>query len=114
MTRFHRARFPSTSSVLLCGTKGGLDNAEGVRANHVIANRQVDSKISVRAFRPVPRDTIDRNPMEMPQEAEARIWVSALYGESELFVTARQAYTVTRILDAVYQSAATGKTIYFD
>lgn len=101
-------------SVLLCGTKGGIDNADGVRANHVVANRQVDSKIATRGFRLVPSNLIDRNPLVMPNEAEAKIWVDALLGEGELFVTAEQAYTVTRILDAIYESARTGKTIYFD
>ena len=52
--------------------------------------------------------------MVMPQEAEAKIWVDALYGEGELFVTPEQALTVTKVLDAIYESARTGKTIYFD
>lgn len=101
-------------SVLLCGTKGGLDNSDGVRANHVVANRQIDSKIATRAPRFMPSILIDRNPMVMPNVAEAEIWVNALLGKGDLFVTAEQAYTVTRILDAIYQSSATGKTAYFD
>ena len=101
-------------SVLLCGTKGGLDNSDGVRANHVVANRQLDSKIATRAPRFMPSNLIDRNPMVMPNVAEAEIWVNALLGKGGLFVTAEQAYTVTRILDAIYQSSATGKTAYFD
>ncbi len=110
---------PCEGMVRLCGTKGGLDtNGSGfgaeVVANHVIANRKIDSKISTRAFRPPFMNTIDRNPMEMPQDAEARIWVDALYGEGELFVTPEQALTVTKVLDAIYESAKTGKTIYFD
>lgn len=105
---------PHEGMVRLCGTKGGIDTYNGVIANHVIAGRQIDSKIATRGFRmPVP-GLIDRNPMEMPQEAEARIWVDALCGQGELFVTPEQALTVTRILDAIYASAASGKTIYFD
>jgi len=102
------------ASVLLCGTKGGLDNEDGVRANHVIAGRQVDSKIASRGFRFAPPNTIDRNPMLMPHEAEAEIWVNALLGRGELFVKAEQAYTVTKILDAIYISSRTGKTLYLD
>lgn len=105
---------PHEGMVRLCGTKGGIDTYNGVVANHVIAGRQIDSKIATRGFRrPVP-GLIDRNPMEMPQEAEARIWVDALCGQGELFVTPEQALTVTRILDAIYTSAASGKTVYFD
>jgi predicted dehydrogenase len=102
------------ASVLLCGTKGGLDNENGVRANHVIANRQIDSKIATRGFSFMPMNTIDRNPMVMPNVAEAEIWVNALLGKGELFVKPEQAFTVTKILDAIYESSNTGKTIYFD
>jgi len=101
--------------VKLCGTKGGLDTEDGVRANHVVAGRQVDSKIATRSpFSFRPAGTIDRNPMKNPNEAEAEIWVNALLGEGELFVTPEQAFTVTKILDAIYKSAESGKTIYFD
>lgn len=102
--------------VRLCGTKGGLDTAGfgEVTANHVIANRCVDSKIATRSMRPHMAGTIDRNPMVSPQDAEARIWVDALLGQGELFVTPEQALTVTKILDAIYESAKTGKTIYFN
>ena len=51
--------------------------------------------------------------MVQPQEAEAKIWVDALLGEGELFVTPEQALTVTKVLDAIYESARTGETIYF-
>lgn len=106
---------PTEGMVRLCGTKGGLDENGGVvTANHVIANRKVDSKITTRGFRPRMMNTIDRNPMVMPEEAEAKIWVDALLGEGELFVTPEQALTVTKILDAIYESAKTGKTIYFE
>lgn len=104
---------PVEGMVRLCGTKGGIDSNNGLVANHVIANRKVDSKISTRSFRPPIPNHIDRNPMESPEVAEARIWVDALLGKGELFVTPEQALTVTQILDAIYESARTGKTIYF-
>ena len=105
---------PVEGMVRLCGTKGGIDANNGVVANHVVANRKVDTKIATRGFRVARPNTIDRNPMVMPDEAEAKIWVDALYGEGELFVTPEQALTVTKVLDAIYESARTGKTIYFD
>ena len=107
---------PKEGMVRLCGTKGGLDTAGfgEVTANHVIANRCVDSKIATRSMFPRMAGTIDRNPMVSPQDAEAKIWVDALLGEGELFVTPEQALTVTKILDAIYESARTGKTIHFD
>jgi len=109
---------PHEGMVRLCGDKGGLDSGSGmggsVTANHIVANREVDSVIATRGFRPRNAGTIDRNPMLMPQEWEAKIWVDALLGEGELFVTPEQALTVTKVLDAIYESAKTGKTIYFD
>ncbi len=103
------------SSVLLCGTKGGLDTEDGVRANHVIANRQVVSQVSTRnMFRMAPPGLIDRNPMVLPNDAEATIWVNALLGRGELFVKPEQALTVTRILDAIYRSSESGQTIIFE
>lgn len=107
---------PKEGMVRLCGTKGGLDVAgfSEVIANHVIANRCVDSKIATRSPFPRMGGTIDRNPMVSPQDAEAKIWVDALLGQGDLFVTPEQALTVTKILDAIYESARTGKTIYFD
>ena len=39
--------------------------------------------------------------------------MKAIQGKGELFVTADQAYTVTRILEAIYTSSKTGKPVYF-
>ncbi len=101
--------------VRLCGTKGGIGTVGmDLVANHVVADRCIDSKIATRRMSFMPRNTIDRNPQLSPNEAEAKIWVDALYGEGDLFVTPEQALTVTKILDAIYKSAASGKTIYFE
>lgn len=106
---------PPRSSVLLCGTKGGLDSEDGVRANHVISNRQVISQISTRnPFHFMPPGIIDRNPIVMPNDAEASIWVNALSGRGELFIKPEEAFIITRILDAIYQSSQSGETIIFD
>lgn len=99
------------SSVILCGTKGGLDSENGVRANHVIANRQVLTNIETRAMN-VP--FTPHNPSLSPSDMEAKLWVDALMGRGELFVKPEEAFVVSKILDAVYRSAETGKTIYFD
>ncbi len=104
---------PVEGMVRLCGTKGGLDvNGGTVTANHVIANRCVDTKIATRGFRMPMPGLIDRNPQE--RFPEARIWVDALLGKGELFVLPEQALTVTKILDAIYRSAESGETIYFN
>jgi predicted dehydrogenase len=50
---------------------------------------------------------------ENPNHAEVRRWLDAILDGKELVVKPEQAYQVTRILDAVYRSAGTGKTVYF-
>jgi predicted dehydrogenase len=98
--------------VKLCGTKGGLDSGrEGVRLNQVLLGKQTITNIeTVSMFGRVH----SRNQVMNPNDAEATHWVNALKGRGELFVKPEEAFTVTKILDAIYKSAASGKTIYFD
>ena len=99
--------------VTLCGTKGGLDGSwrEGVRANHIIAGRQAVTNIETIS----PRERIHpRMDFKNPNEMEVHYWINALHGKGDLFVKPEQAFVVTNILDAIYESARTGETIYFD
>jgi predicted dehydrogenase len=89
---------------LLCGTKGGLDIEDGVRLNHIVAGQQAVTMVGTK---PRPSN-------QPPRSLEAELWVKALRGEGELFVTADQAFCVTKILDAIYESDRTGKPVYFD
>lgn len=47
-------------------------------------------------------------------ELECQTWIDALEGKGEIVVKPEQAMVVTRILEAIYESAKTGKAIYFD
>ena len=95
---------------MLAGTKGGLDTKEGrVRLNHVVAEYPTISWVGNKVRGYIPG--FSQGPA--PKSKEAEIWVKALKGEGELFVTADQAYVVTRILDAIYESNRTGKPVYF-
>lgn len=71
------------------------------------------------------RLSIERIPVEDPNDAntndliftypgataECKAWLDALEGKAELVVKPEQAYVVTQILDAVYESAKTGKLV---
>ncbi|MFC5449839.1 Gfo/Idh/MocA family protein [Paenibacillus aestuarii] len=46
-----------------------------------------------------------------PGFLEAKQWLECIIHDTEPLVTAEQAYVVTRILEAVYQSAETGQTV---
>lgn len=98
------------AEVLLCGTKGGIDNFDSeVTLNHVLAGQQAITKIGrkIPPFIPGYRGSAPK------RSREAEIWVNALKGCGELFVTADQAYVVTRILDGIYKSSRTGAPVYF-
>jgi len=45
---------------------------------------------------------------------EMETWLAAVRGEGELVVKPQQAYTVTRILEAIYMSAASGDVVHMD
>jgi predicted dehydrogenase len=95
--------------VLLCGTKGGLDTYDGVRLNHVVAGQQAITRVGEKIAAYIPGYGDDG-----PQRsAEHEIWVAALKGEGELFVLPEQAFVVTRILEAIYESSRTGRAVHF-
>ncbi len=97
------------SWVLLCGTKGGLDAPGGkVRLNNVIAGQLAIAELGA----PAPRGGMQLGGASITPEA--KIFIDAINGKGELFVKAEEAYTVTRVLDAIYESSRTGKTIYFN
>lgn len=92
--------------VMFSGTDGGLDFEDGVRLNHI-----ENGYPSVSVSHP-EGNSLFKGWMSAGDK-EADHWVDALMGRSELYVKPEQAYTVTRILDAVYQSARTGKPVFF-
>ncbi len=96
--------------VLLCGTKGGLDTYDGVRLNHVVAGQSSITMVGQKVSPYIP----GFGSSDFPPSKEAEIWVAALKGEGELFVFPEQAFAVTKILDAIYESSRTGKPVYFD
>ena len=99
------------ATVNLCGTKGGLDTInEVVRLNHVVANQTAITIVGKK----IPPFIPGFSAGSAPKSKEAEIWANALAGTGDLFVTADQAYVVTRILDGIYESSRTGKPVYFD
>ena len=49
-----------------------------------------------------------------PEFLEADQWLNAILEDKEPLVKPEQAFVVTKILDNIYKSAATGKTVYFE
>ena len=101
---------------MLSGTKGGADmwpdagKKQGLRINKIVADRQTVVKPEVDA----PAGVAFFDGADLPAHVvEAKVWLDALEGKGELVVKPEQAFTVTKILDAIYKSAATGKLVEF-
>ena len=50
---------------------------------------------------------------ETPADAEIGSWIAAIRNDTDPIVLPEQAVVVSRILEAIYQSAETGKPVYF-
>ena len=95
----------------LCGTLAGADMKGGVRINKVKYGKQVVEEPALDgkgvAF-------FDADNAPKPNEVEARLWIDAVKNGGEVVVKPEQAIVVTKILEAIYESAKTGKAVYFD
>lgn len=98
------------SKTVLCGTKAGADMKDGLRINGIHNNRQFVTKPDLKAggvaFYEGASDT--------PEVLEQRTFINAVLGKGKLTVLPEQAITVTRILDAIYESAKTGRPVFFN
>ncbi len=93
----------------LCGTKAGADMNDGLRINSVDFDRQNVLKPALDAGGVAFYD----GAVDKPQVMEAKTFYNAILNGGELVVKPEQALVVTEILEAVYESAKTGKTIEF-
>ena len=98
------------AKTVLCGDKGGADMNDGLHINGVCNDKQYVTKVQLDA------DGVDffSGDTISDRELELRTFVDAVLGKGELTVLPEQAAAVTRILEGIYQSAKTGKPVYFD
>ena len=94
----------------LCGTKAGADMKDGLRINRIQYNKQCVEKPDLNSGSVAYFD----GAAESETDREQRVFYEAVTKGTPLTVLPRQAATVTRILEAIYESAKTGRTIYFD
>lgn len=93
----------------LCGVKAGADMKDGLRINRVKYNKWVTEQVT-------PDSTVITTygvKAEKASDVEARMWLDAIKGDTDVVVRPDQAIVVTRILDAIYQSGKTGKPVFF-
>ena len=96
---------------ILAGSEAGVDFADGVRINGEeysrLYTKSIDLKKGGVAF-------YDGAVADTPAVAEARQWLKALRDGTKPCVLPEQALVVSQILEAIYESYKTGKTVYFD
>lgn len=93
----------------LCGTEGGADMRDGLRINGEAFSKLFVTKpdLSTGGVAFYDGDT------ETNSEREARLWIESILNDTEPLVKPEEALVVTEILEAIYESGRTGKTIYF-
>ena len=94
----------------LCGTKAGADMADGLRINKVEYGRQCVETPDFSAGGVAFFD----GAAEKADDVEQRIFYNAVVNGEPLTVKSEQALVVTQILEAIYEAAKSGKTVYFE
>lgn len=98
------------ASTTLCGTEGGADMRDGVRINGVRHGKQYTLKPDLAAGGVAFYDGASGK----PEEIESKMFVDAIRKGTEPSTLPEQAAVVTRILEAIYESAKTGKPVYLN
>ncbi len=99
---------PREACTTICGTKGGADMNDGLRLNGVRNGKQYILKPDMNAGGVAFYEGVNT---DNPAVLEARRWIDCIINDTEPFVKPYQAYTITQILEGIYESAKTG-TIY--
>lgn len=94
----------------LCGTEAGADMVEGLRINGEKYGKLYENQIKLD---PKGVDFYEGK-QEKAADVEMRLWIDAINNDKEPIVTPEQACVVSEILEAIYQSAATGQPVFFD
>ena len=100
---------PREAMCMLAGTKAGADCHDGLRINKIKYNKQVIEKVDCAAGGVAFFD----GETASAADVEARQWIDAVINDKEPLVKPEQAFVVTKVLEAIYESAKTGKTIEF-
>ena len=96
------------ASTLICGTLAGADFANGLQINGVRNGRQYIMKPNFGAGGVAFFDGDNSAALDWQND-----WINSLRNDTEAIVHADQAYCVTRILEGIYTSAATGDVYKF-
>lgn len=96
---------------MVCGTKAGGDIWDGARLNGVRDGQCYTEKLVAPVVTTLSGDGSHSGNASV---REARQWIDAVKYDKDPCVLPYQAYTVTRILEGIYESAKTGTVYNFD
>ncbi|KQX46559.1 MULTISPECIES: Gfo/Idh/MocA family protein [unclassified Paenibacillus] len=94
----------------LSGTEGGADMKGGLRINGEKHSRLFTTEVDLKAGGVAFYD----GAKESDADLEMRTWIKAIENDVDPVVTPEQAYVVSQILEAIYESARTGKAVYLN
>lgn len=94
----------------LMGTEAGADMRKGLRINGEHNSRLYTQEIELKAG----GVAFYEGASTAPHEIEAAQWIDAVINDKQPTVLPEQACVVSEVLEAIYESAAQGKTIYFE
>lgn len=103
------------ASTTLCGTLAGAEVYSGMKAGSdgVVINRGHHGMLTEEHLSETGEVAYFEGGIEAPGVMEARQWLDAVLNNTSPLVKPIQAFTVTKILDAVYRSAESGREVIF-
>lgn len=101
------------AATTLCGTKAGAEIKSGMsfKSNELIINKTSGGLLTQEHLSSSGNIAFFEGGAESPQARELKNWLEALNNDKEPMVDPQQAYVVTRILEAIYQSHETNQEI---
>ncbi len=106
------------AATTLCGTKAGAEIRSGMsvrdKEDKLVYNRGHHGKLTEEHFSPGGAVAYFSGKAMTEGVLEAKQWLEAIVNNTEPLVKPEQAFVVTQILEAIYQSAETGKEVFFD
>ncbi|MGW9125546.1 Gfo/Idh/MocA family protein [Paenibacillus chitinolyticus] len=94
----------------LSGTEGGADMKDGLRINGEKNSRLYTQNIELSSG----GVAFYEGASEDAPDLEMRMWIDAIENDKDPVVTPEQALVVSEILEAIYESAKTGKAVYLN
>ncbi|ANS75377.1 oxidoreductase [Paenibacillus yonginensis] len=94
----------------LSGTEGGADMKQGLRINGEDHGNLFAKEVELGSGGVAFYDGIQMNRTDL----EMKDWIDSIEQDRDPVVTPEQAYVVSQILEAIYESARTGKAVYLN